>query len=239
MAESTWHAYNSSPIFLLPKNPRPTADITKSGPELLVNVIRRSASVFVSKPCSYSFSVEVAPIGYPLRVPRKNAGAEAPGTLNRGRIIPSKNFPMITDIFVWLRHSHITKKGNTAGNTTLNHKLIPSLQDDMASLEYMIRRIIKVAHNKLLKSKESSFTSLKRYSKKNVVSAKITYINVSVLLLLVWYTTIFYCCLRRLMRNVICAKIRYYILFAICDIIMLIDRMRGDGVCCLKERKFL
>lgn len=95
----------------------------------------------------------VAPIGYPLSMPNMNAGAAQPGTLNRGRMRGSKNLPMTNDTLVLLNTSHITRKGNTEGNTMLNHKFMPDIQEDIASFEYIIRRIIKDAHNMLVSNK--------------------------------------------------------------------------------------
>lgn len=91
-------------------------------------------------------------MGYPLSMPNINAGAAQPGTLKRGLIIGSKNLPMINDTLVLLMMSHITKKGNTEGNTILNHKFMPNMQEDIASLEYTTRRIMKNAQNMLVHS---------------------------------------------------------------------------------------
>lgn len=91
-------------------------------------------------------------MGYPLSMPNMNAGAAQPGTLKRGRIIGSKNLPITNDMLVLLMILHITKKGNIEGNTISNHKFMPNMQEDIASLEYTTRSIMKDAQNILVHS---------------------------------------------------------------------------------------
>ena len=95
-------------------------------------------------------------MGYPLSMPNMKAEAAQPGTLNRGRMSGSKNLPIILDTLVLVKISHVTKKGNTEGNTMLNHRFMPVIEEDMASLEYTTRRMIKDAHIMPVSSKYSA-----------------------------------------------------------------------------------
>lgn len=56
---------NIRPIVVLPKRDIPTVPIIKSGPELFVNVIKRSPSSFVQSPFFLKFVTILAPTGYP------------------------------------------------------------------------------------------------------------------------------------------------------------------------------
>lgn len=59
----------------------------KSGPELLQNESRRSASAFERLPHLYKSRAHIAPDGNPLIIPITNAAAPVGATLNTGRIM--------------------------------------------------------------------------------------------------------------------------------------------------------
>ena len=147
-------------------------EMTKIGPELLVNVRSRSASSFVIRASSYNFRVKVAPIGYPLNIPRKKARLHTPGTLNKGRIIFSKEDPIIKDTFVFFNISHITKKGKRDGKIKFPHKYAPNLQAMIASFEYIISNVMNKAQKELVIISEKIFVlcNLKYRKSKIIIS---------------------------------------------------------------------